>query len=566
LRRGVIRLGDQLKDILLKDITSKILPVSIASYIIYTDGKTYYAKNSDTGATEYSDADATKVIQYAIDKVITMGGGTVLLRDGKYYLSNTINIQNAVGVELRGMGMGRTVLTPNTDDPSWAPVIFMNNSNYIRLTGFTIDQRRTKTVGLPDVVFIVNSNYVEVSHLEITRYFPFALSFGRPIITLTDPSKGETPPFSPVSNIYVHHNFIHDAVQDCGGDGIKTYATKNAVITDNIILNSGDDCISIGGMQGYESHNYVIANNITAPGVCGNSIKLHTIYNQPPGDYPIRNVVIANNISIPGSAGTGAIITSWESSQTTNNPIADVVIEGNRVERIRISGATRVHINGNIVGEEILLFPSTVGVPQPMSDILITNNRVGKITIDIRNYGETQFSNIHVKGNVINSTGTAIFVGANQIPISYLYIEGNHIVGTRGVQIEGAVGADYVYIFRNRFIASDYDLYLANYVQDHVYIYDNDFSYRIYDYPGRARYRRNRGYLTENSGVATISAGSTRVTVSHGLAKTPTKFLITPLGQPPGKLWVENITSTSFDIVTDTAPTVDLNISWYAEV
>jgi hypothetical protein len=50
------------------------------------------------------------------------------------------------------------------------------------------------------------------------------------------------------------------------------------------------------------------------------------------------------------------------------------------------------------------------------------------------------------------------------------------------------------------------------------------------------------------------------------LATTPTKFQITPLGQPPGKLWVENITSTSFDIVTDVLPTSDLNVAWYAEV
>ena len=73
-------------------------------------------------------------------------------------------------------------------------------------------------------------------------------------------------------------------------------------------------------------------------------------------------------------------------------------------------------------------------------------------------------------------------------------------------------------------------------------------------------------YIKRNSGVATIPAGSTRVTVSHGLVTTPTKFQITPLGQPPGKLWVENITSTSFDIVTDTAPASNLNVSWYAEV
>ena len=78
--------------------------------------------------------------------------------------------------------------------------------------------------------------------------------------------------------------------------------------------------------------------------------------------------------------------------------------------------------------------------------------------------------------------------------------------------------------------------------------------------------RYNHGYITSNSGLATISANSTRVTVSHGLANAPTKVLITPLASPPGKLWVENITATSFDIVTDTAPTANLTIAWYAEV
>jgi len=72
--------------------------------------------------------------------------------------------------------------------------------------------------------------------------------------------------------------------------------------------------------------------------------------------------------------------------------------------------------------------------------------------------------------------------------------------------------------------------------------------------------------LSINSGVATITAGSTRVTVSHNLYKAPSKVLVTPLGLPPGKLWVENITASSFDIVTDTAPTADLQVAWYAEI
>jgi len=76
----------------------------------------------------------------------------------------------------------------------------------------------------------------------------------------------------------------------------------------------------------------------------------------------------------------------------------------------------------------------------------------------------------------------------------------------------------------------------------------------------------NVEYRSENSGIATITAGQTRVTVPNYLLGTPSKVLITPLGQPASKLWVENITSTSFDIVTDTAPTADLNVAWYAEV
>jgi hypothetical protein len=76
----------------------------------------------------------------------------------------------------------------------------------------------------------------------------------------------------------------------------------------------------------------------------------------------------------------------------------------------------------------------------------------------------------------------------------------------------------------------------------------------------------NAEYRSENRGVATIPAGSTRVTVFHYLLGTPSKVLITPLGQPAGKIWVENITSTSFDIVTDTAPSRDLQVLWYADL
>jgi hypothetical protein len=71
-------------------------------------------------------------------------------------------------------------------------------------------------------------------------------------------------------------------------------------------------------------------------------------------------------------------------------------------------------------------------------------------------------------------------------------------------------------------------------------------------------------YLFEKYDIATIPANSTRVTVSHGLYTTPTRVLLTPTANI--KVWVENITSTTFDIVTDTAPTSNVNVMWHARV
>ena len=70
---------------------------------------------------------------------------------------------------------------------------------------------------------------------------------------------------------------------------------------------------------------------------------------------------------------------------------------------------------------------------------------------------------------------------------------------------------------------------------------------------------------TKNSGVATIGANATSVTVNHGLVCTPSKVLITPLAQPSGSIWVSGITSSQFTINISSAPTANLPVAWYAE-
>jgi hypothetical protein len=70
---------------------------------------------------------------------------------------------------------------------------------------------------------------------------------------------------------------------------------------------------------------------------------------------------------------------------------------------------------------------------------------------------------------------------------------------------------------------------------------------------------------TSATGAATIPAGSTSVTVTHGLLAAPSRVLVTPTANI-GAVWVESITSTSFTIRCSTAPATSTTVYWYAEL
>jgi len=77
------------------------------SYIVFTDGSRYYAKNGETGQIEISDVDSPTVINYAIRQTGQKGGGVVFVRRGiyrttDYYNKYLILDQNNVMVKGRG--------------------------------------------------------------------------------------------------------------------------------------------------------------------------------------------------------------------------------------------------------------------------------------------------------------------------------------------------------------------------------------------------------------------------------------------------------------------------------
>jgi hypothetical protein len=194
-----------------------------------------------------------------------------------------------------------------------------------------------------------------------------------------------------------------------------------------------------------------------------------------------------------------------------------------------------------------------------------------------------------VKGNIVTSYGTTT-------PCQLIYIrpvastdvtadnvvEGNllkinDVAGGVGIKLSTDVSPPTGSIQRTRiknnviFGGTETDTgILIDSIASDTYIEGNDLSdaalnTKISNAGVNTIMRRNRGYVTENSGTATIPSGQTSVTVAHGLAATPTKVIVTPRGNI-GAVWVSARNATSITISCSTAPTADTIVDWYAEV
>ena len=66
-------------------------------------------------------------------------------------------------------------------------------------------------------------------------------------------------------------------------------------------------------------------------------------------------------------------------------------------------------------------------------------------------------------------------------------------------------------------------------------------------------------------GTATLSAGDTSVTVTHGVGATPTIVIAIP-SQNIGNVWITNIGATTFKINTSASAGTDTTFYWLARV
>lgn len=78
--------------------------------------------------------------------------------------------------------------------------------------------------------------------------------------------------------------------------------------------------------------------------------------------------------------------------------------------------------------------------------------------------------------------------------------------------------------------------------------------------------KHNRGYVTENSGVATLLNGQTAIVVTHGLGFTPAAgdVMVTPIEAWGAMLqfYIDTYTATQFTIHADQDPGQDVDFAW----
>jgi len=358
--------------------------------------------------------------------------------------------------------------------------------------------------------------------------------------------------------VVVRNNFVDTQwTTSAGTDDIFVFGNVNninpqyfipyVIIEGNTALNPGDTAI-----EAAQAINMVIRGNTT-------NGPIHLSYNW-------FNGIVENNAVYGGSKLTyiGAY-----TAGTSIGYIRNTIIQGNSLYNANISVYLDLSqlsspidigpistLNNNMLIENLTLSSGILGIQIQSSNwsnqpkVLIQGNNI-------------RFNNVNANSNTI--AGIAYAAPPAVIDISHNAFDFTGVTNASnitGIQVNNGYPA----FIRNNIIKGStqwlYVNYWGPYYTSHNYV-DNTNVYignNITVY-----FRRNAGYPTEASGTATISSGSTSVTVNHGLVCTPSKVLITPLAQPSGNLWVSNITSTSFTINISSAPSANLSVAWSAE-
>jgi hypothetical protein len=540
--------------------------VQQASYVVFTDRSMYYVKNGFTGQIEYSDGDASNVIQYAVDRLDGVGG-VVFVRYGVYEVKRSINLRSGVKLisekaVLKAVGSGFDVLrvagssdNPVTDvevrgfeldlnglDNGYGVVVVY--ARRVRIADLYVhDETNVSRPGIGGIVvglYGSKINYMNYDVWVVNNYVKMRGVRSSPPIQVYD-----TQRYFEYGNVWWGSD--PDVTQRADYVGVHQVGNiRDAVIKGNYFYRGHHNAMLFvdSSGTGLHSENIVIADNV---------------FVEPEDDHVDLNydsrIVVTGNMFIHGPASLG-----WVSLE---DGCEDSVITGNYFfgsGSIYLWSSRRVTISGNIFYNTVR-WRNIIDV-RDSYDVAVNGNIMYNF-LGVLVSGSSR--NIVISGNriaVASFNDTPLVVGGSADRVLLI---GNVVDVVDGswcniFEVQSSQCKNVFAFWNARGVSgrmwgprlrTDIDPNISPATQNLV---ANTVENMFLEY-ARA--------LWKNSGVATIAAGSTRVTVSHGLVRAPRRVFVTPFGNI--RVWVENITATSFDIVADVAPATEISVAWYAE-
>ena len=190
---------------------------------------------------------------------------------------------------------------------------------------------------------------------------------------------------------------------------------------------------------------------------------------------------------------------------------------------------------------------------------------------------------INIHHNIIKTTRGIRFIGdgGNGHDLSRINIENNIIITTgeavsnpeMAIAPSTSVLSDII-IKDNIISGAAKGIHFDNYATMDFTIRDNTFTECTTEIDIEAGIttdiQRNQGYVTENSGTATLASGTTSIAVTHGLAVTPTAgdIMVTAMESlgSASYYYIDTYTSTTFNVTVNADPTQDVDFAWSATV
>jgi parallel beta-helix repeat protein len=279
-------------------------------------------------------------------------------------------------------------------------------------------------------------------------------------------------------------------------------------------------------------------------------------------DTPITDVTI-NGVLVENSSDSGILL--WKAKNVNIN---NVITNSNAVHGLALIRTTNFDIENVIALDNghIGVVISELSRMGNLVNIVAGNNRDHGISIDVTSSGTPQDAFITLANCV--GFGSTLYHG--------LYIEGsNYIIVTEFIGLNNTdtgilIGnSDYVTVINSLLKGNKWGIYVSN-AADYATVKNNDLRGNTIGalYNGGATgvvIKGNAGYVTENSGTATIPSGQTSVTVNHGLAGTPTLIIVTGTTSDTADAYVSAKTSTTFTITVPSPVSGNRIVYWYAK-